>query len=181
MVGDLAREGIVASVDAKAGTCRVQIGDILTGDIPWLERAGPIRTWCPPEKGEQVVVLAPEADITRGLVIGGIFSSANPAPFDDTDTAGIAFADGAQISYDAAAHALTAKLPGGSSVEVEADDIYLRGNLHVTGFVAAERKVTSGESVEAADDVKVGRVSLKNHVHDKVQAGGAVSGKPVAA
>ena len=39
MVGDIAREGVVVSVDHAAGTCRVQIGDILSGDLPWIERA----------------------------------------------------------------------------------------------------------------------------------------------
>ncbi len=66
MVGDLGCFGTVVSVDHAAGTCRVQIGDILSGDLPWLEyAAGETRTWCPPSVGEQVFVFSPEPDRCR--------------------------------------------------------------------------------------------------------------------
>lgn len=167
LIGDIAREGTIASVDLANGTCRVKIADELTtGDIPWLcSRTGNTRVWSPPSIGEQVLVLAPEADTERAIVIGSLSAEAYPHPADDGSTV-IEFEDGARLAYDPAGHNLVARLPAGSFVEIEADDIYLRGNLHVTGYVEAD-----------GDVIGAGK-SLKDHRHTAVQAGAAISGPP---
>ncbi|WP_347092584.1 phage baseplate assembly protein V [Sphingomonas parapaucimobilis] len=63
LVGDLLREGLVASVDHEAGTCTVELSDDLTtGAIPFLSpRMGEVRIWLPPSIGEQVLLIAPDA------------------------------------------------------------------------------------------------------------------------
>jgi phage baseplate assembly protein V len=194
MVGDIAREGVVVSVDHAAGNCRVQIGDILSGDLPWIERAaGTTRTWCPPSVGEQVTIMSPEADLERGYVSGSLFSDAHPAPWDNAHAVGIVFSDGAYISYDAAKGELVAVLPGSGTAVIEAKrgitlrgDVKIEGKLETTDDAAIGGKLettddaTIGGKVAASGDVKAGSVSLQGHVHDKVQAGGAISGKPVA-
>ena len=88
MIGDLAREGVVVSVDHAAGTARVEFADELTtGDIPWLaSRAGLTRTWSPPAIGEQVMVISPEADTARAVIIGSLSSNAHPHPANDEST-----------------------------------------------------------------------------------------------
>jgi phage baseplate assembly protein V len=167
LLGDLAREGVVETVDVAAGTARVRFGDLVTGDIPWLSpRAGNTRVAAAPSAGEQVLVLSPEGRTSAAIIIGSLSSDAHPHPANDGSTM-IAFEDGAEISYDPAGHFLTAYLPAGSFVEIRADDIYLRGNLHVTG------------RVEASEDVIGAGKSLKDHMHDKVQPGSGVSGKPL--
>jgi phage baseplate assembly protein V len=166
LLGDLAREGRVESVDLPAGTARVRFGELVTGDIPWLvPRAGKTRVASPPSIGEQVLVISPEGRTASAIIVGSLSSDAHPHPTDDGSTT-IAFEDGAEISYDPAAHSLTAYLPAGSFVEVRADDIYLRGNLHVTGYVTAD------------GDVMGAGKSLRDHVHLAVQPGQGVSGKP---
>lgn len=156
-------------VELRSGdTCRVRIGDIVTGDIPFITgRAGATRTWSPPSPGEQVLVLAPEGDFEAAAALGGVFSTACPAPADD-DASLIEFEDGAVIRYDPVVHALTAELPGDSSATIAADTIVLRGRVKVEG------------DVEVTGDVTAGAVSLREHRHDQVQAGTAVSGKPLA-
>jgi phage baseplate assembly protein V len=174
LIGDLAREGTVVSVDLGAGTCRVQFADdLITGDIPWLcGRAGKTRLWSPPSIGEQVAVLCPEADTTRGILIGSLSSDANPHPANDNSTLG-EFGDGARIGYDPEAHALTAILPASATVRIEAPGgIRFKGDLDVDGEIRATRKITSDDDVLAAGK------SLKTHTHTGVQAGGAVSGPP---
>lgn len=166
LLGDLAREGVVESVDLTAGTARVRLGDLVTGDVPWLvSRAGKTRVASPPSIGEQVLVISPEGRTASAIIIGSLSSDANPHPTDDGSTT-IAFDDGAVISYDPAAHSLTAYLPGDSFVEIRADDIYLRGNVHVEG------------QITATGDVQGAGKSLKDHVHLQVQPGQGVSGKP---
>jgi len=55
-------------------------GEFLTCWIPWKERAGVIRTWCPPSVGEQVTVISENGDLTDAYCDTGTFSNANPAP-----------------------------------------------------------------------------------------------------
>ena len=166
LLGDLAREGTIESINLAAGTARVRLGDLVTGDVPWLSpRAGKTRVASPPSVGEQVLLISPEGRTASAIIIGSLSSDAHPHPVDDGSTM-IAFEDGAEISYDPAAHSLTAYLPGGSFVEIRADDIYLRGNVHVTG------------QITATGDVQGAGKSLRDHVHLEVQPGQGVSGKP---
>jgi phage baseplate assembly protein V len=174
LIGDLAREGTVVSVDRDAGTARVQFADDLTtGDIPWLSsRAGSTRTWSPPAIGEQVAVLAPEADTARGIIIGSLSSDASPHPANDRSTL-TEFEDGARIGYDPDAHSLTAILPAGATVRIDAD-----GGITIKGPVKVDGDIESTGTIRAATDVVGAGKSLKDHVHLGVQAGGALSGKP---
>jgi phage baseplate assembly protein V len=174
LVGDIAREGTIVSVDLDAGTCRVQIAEELTtGDIPWATgRVGKTRVWSPPSIGEQVLVLAPEGDTERAIVIGSLSSDAHPHPANDGSTL-IEFEDGARILYDPAGHSLDAVLPdGGKALIVAKGGIRLEGAVTIIGPVLVEGKLT------ATDDIVSDGKSLKSHKHTGVQAGGAISGPP---
>jgi len=174
LIGDLAREGTVVSVDLEAGTARVQFAeDLTTGDIPWLcTRNGRTRIWSPPSHGEQVLVLAPEADTARGIIIGSLSSDAHPHPANDDSTL-TEYQDRARIGYDPKTHTLTAVLPAGATVRIDAD-----GGLSFKGDVAVDGDIHATGTVTGDADVVGGGKSLKGHVHTKVQAGGAISGPP---
>jgi phage baseplate assembly protein V len=175
LVGDLLREGLVASVDHDAGTCTVDLSDDLTtGAIPFLSpRMGDVRIWLPPSVGEQVLVLAPEGDTARGIVIGGLPTDARPHVGRGPGAA-IEFGDGARLAYDPQSHGLTITLPAGGTAAIIADGgLSLKGPLSIDGPVDIAGKLT------ASDDVVGGGKSLKGHIHDKVQPGQGVSGKPV--
>lgn len=174
LIGDLVREGTITAVNLPNGTCRVQIAEELTtGDIPWLcSRIGNTRIWSPPSVGEQVLVLAPEADTERAIVIGSLSSKASPHPASDGSTL-IQFEDGARILYNPESHTLDAVLPDGGKALIEAPGgIRLVGPLIVEGDIDLQGKMT------ATDDVVADGKSLKGHKHTNVQAGGAVSGPP---
>ena len=174
LIGDLAREGSIVSVDLDAGTARVQLADdLVTGDIPWLApRMGDTRIWSPPSEGEQVLVLAPEADVARGIILGSLSSNARPQPATDTKTL-IDFIDRALIGYDPVGHALTAYLPAGATVMIVAD-----GGLHFTGDLTVDGGIHATGKVTADDDVVAAGKSLKTHRHTGVQSGGSISGPP---
>lgn len=174
LIGDLAREGTVTSVDLVAGLARVQFAeDLTTGDIPWLaSRAGATRTWSPPSVGEQVFVIAPEADAARAVIIGSISSDTHPHAADDESML-VKYPDGAVIGYNPVSHALIAILPNGATVRIDAD-----GGLQFKGDMTVDGDIRSTGTITAATDVVGDGKSLKGHVHTKVQAGAAISGPP---
>lgn len=166
----LIRFGTVVSVDLAAARCVVSLDDdAQTGPIRWLEmRMGLTRTWSPPSKGEQVLVLCPAGEIAAAVAMRGLVSDAFPPP-DDGLIEVMRFRDGAALSYDADNHALAFVLPGGGSLRVVAPGgVQIEGDLSCTGTIAAEV------------DVVAAGISGKGHHHDKVQAGAALSGGPVA-
>lgn len=169
-IGNVVSWGVIES--RTGDTCRVRIGEVVTGDIPFISsRAGATRTWSPPSVGEQCIVLSPEGDLEGAAALGGIFSDARPAPADD-DVELIEFEDGAIIRYDPAAHALSAELPGGSTATIAAETIVLRGTVRIEGDAEVTGTITGKTDVIGAGK------SLKDHKHTAVQAGAAVSGPP---
>lgn len=174
LLGDLAREGVVVSVDRTAGTARVEFAEgLITGDISWMApRAGKTRIWSPPSVGECVLVLSPEADATRGIIVGSLSSSAHPHPAQDGSTLA-EFEDGATISYDPESHALMAYLPDDATVMVVA-----RGGLHFTGDLTVDGDIRSSGTITGDADVIGAGKSLKGHLHKNVQPGSGISGPP---
>jgi len=172
-LGDLIRFGTVASVDLAGARCTVQAGDLTTGPIRWVEgRSGATRTWSPPTKGEQVLLICCEGEIAAGVALRGIVSDANPAPGNSLREL-IQFGDGAALAYDPEAHALEVLLPAGATVRMVAD-----GGVAIKGDVAIDGNLSSTGTISADDDVVAAGISGKNHLHGDVKAGTDDSGKP---
>jgi phage baseplate assembly protein V len=172
--GEMLQLGTVASVDHAAGTCTVELGNLVTGDLPWVTgRAGGMKIWSPPTEGEQCAVLCPEGDLANGLVLLGIWSDANPPPSNDPDVVHVSFPDGAVLAYNHKSHALAAKLPGDGSFTVDAKTVTINADVKIVGKVDITGKTMVSE------DVVGGGISLKNHKHTGVQAGAAQTGTPL--
>jgi len=120
-IENIIRAGSVAQVDHPSARCRVTSGGLTSNWLPWLSfRAGDIRHWSPPSVGEQCLLLSPGGDIASAFVLVGIFSEALPANGSTADVERTTYPDGAVIEYDHAAHALTATLPAGGTVDITA-------------------------------------------------------------
>ncbi|MCW2391946.1 phage baseplate assembly protein V [Sphingobium sp. B11D3A] len=180
MTGEVIQLGAIASVDPANATCTVAIGEITTGELPWLaQRAGGVRSWSPPTVGEQCVVLAPEGDLANGLVVLGLYSNAHPAPSTNSDLVQLALNDGAVIEYNQAAHALSATLPAGGTAQIEAPGgIAIKGNVAIEGDISLEGDISMSGTLTAEQDVLADGKSLKSHRHSGVTAGAAQSGPP---
>jgi phage baseplate assembly protein V len=184
-MGELIRYGKIESVDLASGRITVRVGDIVTANLRWLAgAAGGTQVWIRPKVGEQVVLLAPEADIEGAIAMRGVVSAAFP-PIGDQDRDVIRFEDGAELAYDPAAHTLEATLPGGGAATVTAPggikfvgDVEIQGKLKVTEDVTLEAKLHAAGEISTDDDVKAGAISLKTHKHGQVQAGVGISGVP---
>lgn len=178
LIGDLIRIGVIASVDFSNPVdplVTVTIGDLTTAPLPLIVvRAGRVVIWSPPSVGEQVLVLSPEGDTEAGLVLGGLYSSASPAPSASPDLHLIQFADGAKLSYDMAAHHLALLLPDSATAELVAP-----GGLTITGPVSIKGDLSIDGAASATGDVTGQGTSLHGHIHSKVKAGTDNSGAPV--
>lgn len=181
MTGEVVQLGVIASVDAATASCTVKIGDLTTGDLPWLAaRAGAVRAWSPPSVGEQVVVLAPEGDLENGVVLLALYSNARAAPAQDPQIVHLEFEDGAIIRYDQSSHALQVSLPADATATIEAPGgVTITGDVTITGQLSVSEDVAVAGTLTADDDVIGGGKSLKTHKHSAVAAGTAQSGPPV--
>lgn len=175
LLQNLIRFGTIAEVDHDSARCRVQSGDVLTAWLPWLtlHAGSTVVTWSSPALGEQVVLLSPGGDLCSAVALHGLYSAAVPAPSNQPTLHTERFDDGAVIEYDCAAHTLRVVLPADGTATLTAPGgVTVIGDVQITGDVAITGKV------EASVDVTADGISLKNHVHGGVQAGGADSGPP---
>ncbi len=180
LLHNLLRFGVVESVDHAAATCTVRTGALVTRAMPWLvQRAGDARTWWAPSVGEQVVLLCPGGDTTRGVVMPAIYSNAAPRPA-GSDTAHVtSYPDGAQVSYDPESHQLVASLPAGGTASLAAPGgVQITGDTSIVGKLHVSNDVTVDTKLTATDDVIGGSISLKNHKHTAVTPGTGISGAP---
>ncbi|MDO8031923.1 phage baseplate assembly protein V [Janthinobacterium sp. SUN128] len=208
LLQNLIRLGTIAQVDGAMA--RVQLGPQLTTEwLNWITpRGGTTRAWSAPTEGEQVMVLSPGGDLTRGVIVPALFSKAFDAPESSHTIHATHYPDGAVVQYDHAAHALTATLPGGTAT-ITADkvtsnapsticmgDVTIMGNLVVkknatvegatalNGGVNAKAGAAGGVAmsvqgtVKASEDVQAGTISLAKHTHGGVRAGSDQSGGP---
>jgi len=120
--------GTVAETDYKTAKVRVQIGELLSGWLPWLTaRASNDVNWWAPEVGEQVVVIAPSGDLAQGIVLTALYKDQYPPPADHpnvhtTHYDGGADRGGATIEYDREKKHLKALLPNGGNAKLVAND-----------------------------------------------------------
>ena len=184
-IASLTRIGTVTHVDLGEARCIVRFGDPdddepgETPPIRWLApRAGLTRIWSPPSVGEQVLLFCPDGQLGAAIAVTGIVQDAFP-PVGNSEAEVIEFKDGARITYDPDASALSAILPGGGTADITADggitlrgDVTIEGNVQITGNVGVDQTVT------AAQDVVGNGVSLKDHLHTGVSSGSAKTGPP---
>lgn len=167
MIENLIRIGQIEEIDLSGKCCRVRTGQLLTNWLPWIQqRAGTTRTWSPPTIGEQVMVFSPSGELGAGIVLTGLFSTANPAPSESSDEHITDYPDGARIAYNHATHTLTATgiqtalVHASMQVTIDCPAVHFTGDVTVDG------------------DVIASEISLVNHVHGGILPGGDNTGAP---
>ncbi|HGM4786625.1 TPA: phage baseplate assembly protein V [Stenotrophomonas maltophilia] len=179
-INNLLRDGVVTEVDHARHLCRVQTGEAHTDFLPWFSTAaGELRTWAPPNTGEQVALLCCDGDLANAIVLRGLYCEQYPAPSNSPSLTLIQFKDGAVVSYDHDAHALSAVLPAGGTVAITADGgTTITGPVTIKGATSIEGRVTITGKAEVSDDVTAAGISLTKHKHPGVQPGGGTTGAP---
>ncbi len=171
--------GVVIEANYESAQLRVEIGELMTGWLPWITtRAGGDRSWWAPEIGEQVIVFSPNGDLTQGLVLSALFQQKNSPPAAQPHIHKTEYADGAIIEYDRQAHHLSAVLPAGGTVTIKANGgITLMGDVSIVGNLNVSESVTVSDGVTVSNDVTAGGKSLMNHRHPG-DSGGS-TGSPI--
>jgi phage baseplate assembly protein V len=180
LLENLIRFGTIAEVQMQPPRVRVKTGQLTTAWLPWIAaRAGQDRDWDPPSAGEQVLLFSPSGQLANGVVLAGIFSDSHPANGDRADLHRRTYRDGAVIEYDCVAHHLRAVLP-----EVGTTELISQGGIRIVGPITHDGDYTQTGNqhitgtVAASEDVVAAGISLTQHLHGGVQAGGATSGGP---
>lgn len=119
-LANLLREGTVHEVrHTDPPRLRVATGDLITDWLPWLElRAGTTVTWSPPTQGEQCLVLAPDGDLTAGVVLVGVYSDSRPAPTDSEFEDLRHYPDGARIDHNHQTSEMVIEVPASGSLRL---------------------------------------------------------------
>ena len=180
LLENMIRFGTIAEVQHKPPRVKVKTGGNLTTWLPWMAwRAGADQEWDPPTVNEQVLLLSPSGQMANGVVFTGLFSDTIPANGDRPGLHRRTYRDGAVIEYDSVAHHLNATLPDGGTTSLTST-----GGIHIVGPITHEGDYTQTGNqnvtgkVTVSVDVVAANISLVNHPHGGVMAGGAKTGKP---
>lgn len=139
---NLVRIGTVHSVDYQQNTARVEFGAVVTDYLPWLTtRAAGNRTYDSLEVGEQVFVITPPGQ-ALGVIVGVLNQSKFPAPDHSPEIQKTVYKDGSVISYDRAAHVLTADIKGDVKV-------FATGNIQAEAKKNISAKADNAVAVDA--------------------------------
>lgn len=152
--------GIVVAIDEQSCKVRVQFPDLDDLVSDWLpvlqEFCVGNQAYRLPDLDNQVACLM-DANYEAGIVLGAIYSDADPPPVTDANLYHIRFKDGTVIEYDRAGHMLTANVLG--DIEITATGSITstsptwthNGDLVVNGDIQASGEVSDGVRSMAAD------------------------------
>ena len=146
------REATVKEVLPDEGLAVVDANGIETSKVPWLERAGKIRSWQPPSVGERVVLFSPTGEPGLGMVMPGGFSDEFPAPHNK----------GGEYM----------QVIGGATIKQTGDAVEITVNGVTVKISGAGLEVTGGKVKHNDHDIG------DTHKHTEVEPGGGLSGPP---
>ncbi|WP_027362179.1 phage baseplate assembly protein V [Halodesulfovibrio aestuarii] len=141
----LVRIGTVHSVNYQNNTARVAFGTVVTDYLPWLTtRAAGNRTYDSLEVDEQVFVITPPGQ-ALGVIVGVLNQTKFPAPEHSSEIQKTVYKDGSVISYDRAAHVLTADIKGDVNV-LATGNIQAEAQKDISAKAGATVSVDAGTS-----------------------------------
>ncbi|MCK3655811.1 hypothetical protein A4G19_08585 [Pasteurellaceae bacterium Macca] len=182
---NLLRLGRIAEIDPSKACVRVEIGKILTDWLPVLAlRAGTSRSWSFPTVGEQCLVMAIGGISEHSVVLTGLYTQTHPAPSDDPDEHLFVFADGAEIRYNQASHALnvkgiaTATIQASESITADTPTLHCTGNVNIDGSLSVKGEISAQGAVSSSTQVSSKGINLTSHTHSGVEPGNKRTGTP---
>lgn len=206
------RFALVTQLDPAKGKAKVQFPTAVETEVEG--QVGMESAWLPvmvqwslgarefvmPTIGEQVVCLMDDR-CEWGVILGAVYSDADPPPDVPAKAWHRTFPDGTILQYDPEAHELLAHVVGTATLEatgdvmvhsdadatvqaggtatVQAPTITLDGAVTVTGTLDVGGDATFQSTIDATGEITSGTVALTAHVHSGVTSGGSNTGAPV--
>lgn len=137
----LIREGVVCQVIAERHAVRVYFDDrdqVVSDELPVLcAGSAANKAFNLPSIGDVVAVLSATNDASSGsgFVLGAMFNAADRVPDGSSaDTQITRYADGTELRYDRASHAMSIKAVGNLTIEVAGDiKVTAKGKIVMNG------------------------------------------------
>lgn len=152
--------GIVSAVNAATGWARVRLpayDNLETAELPVLQRrTHRDKALDLPDVGEQVALILDRRG-EDGIVLGAIWSEADPVPQSDGPDVDVRrYADGTVLRYDRAAHKLTGEIKGDVAVTCT-------GKADVTAEGAAKMESKASLTLAAPTIALKGALSMQSY------------------
>lgn len=133
-IDNMIRLGTIAEVDHAKALCRVKTGAITTTWLPFFtRRAGTTSEWDPVSLGEQCTVLSPSGELAQGVVLVGLYSTANPPQSASPVLHRIGWANGDYVEHNAATGGYRLKLAGHVQIDAASLEITCTGTVSING------------------------------------------------
>ena len=197
------RIGVVSKVSPETGEARVVFDDLdgmETDDLPVLfAKTLKDRYFAMPDVGEHVACLMDER-FEAGVILGAVYDDTNLPPEGNQDRDYIRWGNGAVVEHDRKTGRITINTPNdveitaanavtikAATVTIDSPQTICTGQLTVQGRLNYESGLSgrgggsiSGDVIVQGGDVKADNITLKQHVHGGVDAGGDRSGQSEA-
>jgi phage baseplate assembly protein V len=155
----------------KVKVCFPQLDGMVSD---WLPVVQPLtfdaKAWAVPRKDTQVIVLpgeTPGPGLEDAVVLGGIYSKADPPPFEDNAIIGMVADDGVEISYDPGASLLSIHSP--KEINIVATDIVIKAEIDIEGNITHRGDIEhKGNLTHTGDADHKGDLT---HIGDSTQTG----------
>ncbi len=166
---NLLQIGTIESVNTVDKTCRVQIGELTTGDLDMPAEIGRnFVRWQPLRVGTQVLLASPGGDISAGVIVAKLYSNdLTPPTTAETDDV-IAFDDGTTVSYNSESHRLSIDCTGPVEIACTDASISAGGNAAIQADGNATVEAGGDANIKGAtvtlQDGAAGGVVCQSHV-----------------
>lgn len=167
LISQLIRTGKVSSINPANCTAKVVFEDLdnkVSGDLRLLmNKTQDDKDYWMPDIGEMVECLFLPIGLSEGIILGSTYSEADTPPWNDADIRGTKFKDGSFWCYNRKTGVLDIEIV--KQINLKAPDLVIKSNVKITGNVAVDGGISATDSVQSDNDVLVGGISLKQHVH----------------
>jgi phage baseplate assembly protein V len=147
---NLIRLGRVSSINAAEATVRVVFEDrdnMVSHDLPVVvANTFKNKDYYMPDIGESVVCIFLPNGISRGFVLGAVYSDVDRPAVSSPDKRQIHFSDGAVVEYDRQTRTMTVNTSGKVSITA-AQGINITGNVSVNGDISVNGNIQAGGSI----------------------------------
>lgn len=160
-LSNIIRIGTICEIDYQKAKARVKTGELKTAYLPWItSNAGENINWNPPSLNEQVMVLSPNGELNRGVILQSLYQNSSPASSNSKDKQKIVFGDGSVFEYDKEAKNFSMDLKGTANINIKG----LASISAETVNITAKINTINGKTIINGDTTINGNANISGEV-----------------